>query len=120
MIWATIKRIASGPVWQFLRGIPWQAYAALGALLVVFIAYNQGKGAGIAQERARQAQIEAQAVKRARTADDAARQEVTKGQDDVRTSNQRARDAAADSDDPLRAFLDSLRSGKTDPNSASR
>lgn len=115
---AFIKSLASGPVWQFLSRIPWQVYAALGALLVVLFAYSQGKGAGIAQERARQAQIEAQAVKRARTADDAARQEVTKGQDDVRESNQRARDAANAGTDKLGDGLRSLRADQARPSPA--
>jgi hypothetical protein len=113
MFMAFIKSITSGPVWQFMRGIPWQAYAALGALVLLFIAYSQGKGAGVAQERARHAQIEAQAVKRARLADEAARQEVTKGQDDVRQSNERARQAANTGDDPLRSFADSVRADQT-------
>jgi hypothetical protein len=120
MIMAFIKSITSGPVWQFMRGIPWQAYAALGALVLLFIAYSQGKGAGVAQERARQAQIEAQAVKRARLADDAARQEVTKGQDDVRQSNERARQAANAGDDPLGDGLRSLRADNAGARPATR
>jgi hypothetical protein len=120
MIMAFIKPITSRPVWQFLRGIPWQVWAALGALLLLFVAYSQGKGAGVAQERARQAQIEAQAVKQARLADEAARQEVTKGQDDVRQSNERAREAANAGDDPLRDGLRSLRADKAGASPATR
>jgi hypothetical protein len=113
MFMAFIKSITSGPVWQFMRGIPWQVWAALGALLLLFIAYSQGKGAGVAQERAKQAQIERKAIERTRGADDAARQKVTKGQDDVRQSNERAREAASGSDDPLRSFADSVRADQT-------
>jgi hypothetical protein len=105
MIWATIARLAGK--------VPERVWIGLAVLAVALVVFQLGKCSGADQERARQAQIERKAIERTRGADDAARQTITKGQDDVRQSNERAREAASGSDDPLRSFADSVRADQT-------
>lgn len=86
-------------------------YAAIAAVwaLSLFLArcdaYEDGKRA----ERAAQAKIEAIAERKARKADEQAREVVDETKAGVAAENDRAREAAKDSDDPLRDGLEALR-----------
>jgi hypothetical protein len=86
-------------------------YLAIAAALVAVVmvarcdAYNDGKRA----ERASQAVAERKAAERARKADADAGKAVDETRATVEAGNQRARDAAEGSDDPLRDGLGALR-----------
>jgi hypothetical protein len=86
-------------------------YAAIAGALVLShgLAYCEGRKDGKASERAAQAIVEAKAVEKARKADADAGQAVEATKADVEAGNQRARDAAAGSDDPLRDGLGALK-----------
>jgi Flp pilus assembly protein TadB len=107
VIWAAVAR--------YINMVPERVWRWAAVALAAVLLFQLGQCSGADRERARQAQIEAQAAKNARKRDEAAGAAVRREQDDVRESNQRARDAAAGSDDPLRSFLDSLRADKTRP-----
>ena len=87
-----------------------KVYVAVGAVwalslaLVRCDALEDGKRA----ERAAQAIVEAKAQETARQADAKAGATVEATKADVEAGNQRARDAAAGSDDPLKSALDAL------------
>jgi hypothetical protein len=86
-------------------------YLAIAAALVAVVmvarcdAYNDGKRA----ERASQAVAERKAAERAREADADAGKAVDETRATVEAGNQRARDAAEGSDDPLREGLGALK-----------
>lgn len=85
----------------------WGAIAALWALSIVLArcdAYDDGRDA----ERAAQAAAVAKAQAKAREADAQAGQAVEAVKAGVEAENQKARDAAAGSDDPLKSALDAL------------
>lgn len=87
----------------------WQIALGVAALLVAShtLAYCDGRRDGKEAAEAEQAALQAAALEKARKADQAAAQAVTKGQGDVEAANQRAREAGGD--DPLGAAFDSLR-----------
>lgn len=89
----------------------WQLSFGILAVLVLShtLAYCEGREDGREAQKSAQAAIDLKAQQKARQGDQDAAQVVEKETDDVEARNQRAKDAAADSDDPLRAFLDSLR-----------
>ncbi len=88
----------------------WKLYLALAGALVLThgLAYCEGRKDGKASERAAQAIVEAKAAVKVRKADAKAVEAVEATKADVEAGNQRARDAAAGSDDPLKSALDSL------------
>lgn len=85
-------------------------YAAIAALwaLTLAVSYCTGRGDGKDAERAAQARVEAIAAQKARKADEQARQVVDEARAGVAAENERAREAAKDSDDPLRDGLRAL------------
>ena len=87
----------------------WQIALGVAALLVAShgTAYCSGQKHGREAAEAEHAALQAAALEKARKADQAAAQAVTKGQDDVEAANQRAREAGGD--DRLRGAFDSLR-----------
>jgi len=87
----------------------WQIALGVAALLVAShtLAYCDGRRDGREAAEAEHAALQAAALEKARKADQAATQAVTKGQDDVEAANQRAREAGGD--DRLRGAFDSLR-----------
>lgn len=101
---------------SFLRTLTLQGKLLAGAAVLLFLIaiaaslYFGGKRDGRASERAKQAEQATQAVTEARKADEAAHATVEAEKAFVDASEARAREAAAQSDDPLRAGLDSLRS----------
>ena len=70
--------------------------------------YMVGRGDGKAREQVKQAERTTKAVTQAREADDAARGAVDASKGAVEAENDRARDAAKDSADPLRDGLKEL------------
>ena len=89
----------------------WKLYAAIAGALVLShsLAYCEGRKDGKAAERATQAIVEAKAQETAREADAKAGEAVSQTKADVEAGNQRARDAAVGSDDPLRDGLGALK-----------
>lgn len=87
----------------------WQIALGIVALLIAShtLAYCDGRRDGREVAEAEYAALQAAALEKARKADQAAAQAVTKGQDDVEAANQRAREAGGD--DRLRGAFDSLR-----------
>lgn len=73
------------------------------------LTYCKGRNDGAANERAEQAEVERKAVEKAREADSAAGASVKETNDAIEDGNQRARDAASGSSDPLGDALRSLR-----------
>ena len=88
----------------------WKLYAAiLGALVATHgLAYCTGRDDGKDVERAAQAKADAKAAVKVRKADAVAGQAVDTVKAGVEADNQKARDAAAGSDDPLRDGLGAL------------
>ena len=89
----------------------WKLYAAIAGALVMShgLAYCTGRDDGKASERAAMAIVEAKAAVKAREADAKAGAAVDAAKADVEAGNERARDAAAGSDDPLREGLGALK-----------
>ena len=54
--------------WGFLKGVPWQVYAAVGAALLLWFVYAEGKDAGREEVMAELREAEAKAVKRSEKA----------------------------------------------------
>lgn len=104
MIWAALTAVRG-----FLAKLPWQIWAVLGAFVIVFLAYTAGKREGHAQCEAKHAEIAARAVATARKADGEALGTVKGTKDAVEAENAKARDAAKDSEDPLKDGLGALR-----------
>lgn len=91
----------------------WQVSLAVLAVLLLALggAYLKGRSDGVKITEAKYAAIAAQALAQARKADEAAHAAVTAGNASVAASNEAAREAARNSDDPLAAALESIRSG---------
>lgn len=104
----------------FLKRIPWQLYAGLAAVLVGVGAYCAGDASGYARKEAEQLIIERKALEKARAADAVAGEAVKQATDKTERENDKAREAANGSDDPLRAGLDSLRGEAPRPNPSAR
>ena len=87
-----------------------KVYAAIGAVWALSLALVRCDALedGRRAERAAQAIVEAKAQETAREADAKAGDAVEATKADVEAGNQRARDAAAGSDDPLKSALDAL------------
>lgn len=96
-----------------LRGKLLLGAAAL-LLIVAVVAgvYFKGRAAGVADTEAKYAEIARKALSQARKADAAAQDTVTTEAGAVAASNDKAREAAANSGDPLAAALESIRSGQ--------
>lgn len=98
--------------WQLSLGI-------LAALVLTHgLAYCEGREDGKNAAEAAQAALDLKATQNARKADAVAAETVTKGQTDVEQANQRAREAADGSSDPLASFADSLRGREAGANNA--
>lgn len=95
--------------WGLLKQVPREVWYALAALAVIWFYGNQRFDAGYDKRDAEQAEIERKAAEKARQGDAAAGGAVETERGDIAASNERARDAAHDSDDPLRDGLNSLR-----------
>lgn len=95
-------------VMGFLRAVPWQAWLVLAVLLTAWLWGNHRYSQGYAASEAKHAAIATRAIARARKADAAAQATVDAGNTITAAQNDAARKAAAESDDPLRAALDSL------------
>lgn len=93
----------------FTRFLPWQAWAAIGFVLVVGLSYCAGDSNGYDRRDAEQAEIERKAAEIARDADSDAGSAVDQTKSEVEQGNEDARNAADGSDDPLRDGLNSLR-----------
>jgi hypothetical protein len=85
----------------------WRWLAIIAA--VASLAWLHGCQTGAQREKAAQAAQTAKAIEKARRADQSAAQAVSKAKQEVEKSNADAKAAAAGSDDPLKAALDSLR-----------
>lgn len=96
---------------RYLSGFTFKFWLAVCAALLAClpVTYCKGRADGRAIEREAQATVERKATEEAREADQAAGAVVDAEQDSVATSNARAEEAARQSDDPLKAGLDSIR-----------
>lgn len=54
--------------WGFLKGVPWKVYAAVGAALLLWFVYAEGRDAGREEVKAELREAEAKAVKRSEKA----------------------------------------------------
>ncbi len=107
-------------IWGLVLGNWKIALGVIGLLLMTHtLAYCTGVGDGRDAEKIKQAEIAAEALTKAREADSAAGATVKETTDAVEEGNQRARDAAAGSADPLGDAMRSLR-GKANVNPATR
>lgn len=88
----------------------WKLYAGIAALAVLAcsLSYCKGRSDGVAIERAAQAKAERKQAEKARKADAEARKAQDATVDAIEAENDRAREAAQGSDDPLKAALDVL------------
>jgi outer membrane murein-binding lipoprotein Lpp len=93
-------------VLSWFMGI-WRWLAIIAA--VASLTWLHGCQTGAQREKAAQAAQTAKAIEKARKADQSAAQAVSKAKQETEQSNADAKAAAAGSDDPLRAGLDSLR-----------
>jgi hypothetical protein len=100
----TILATAGG----FLKRVPWPIYAALAVLLASWAWGNHRYHQGEAAVEAKYARAAAQAVAQARKADAVGTETAQAGKDATEAGNAKAREAAAASDDPLKAAMDSL------------
>lgn len=107
MTWLTIL--------TFAKRIPAWAWVTLGAVLMLLVAYQVGKGDERAEAKLEAAQAQAKATEQARKSDAAAQAQIKETTDEVEAGNQRAREA--DRGDPLGDGLRSLRTeaGKHPP-----
>lgn len=104
MIWAALT--VAG---KWLKMVPREVWYALAAAALLWWIDHRAYDRGY---QARTAEYEAEArkaVERARVADQAAGDTVDETRTEVEQGNEDARNAARDSDDPLRAGLDRLR-----------
>lgn len=95
--------------WGILKMVPREVWYALAALAVVWFYGNQRYDAGRDECRAEYAEAAREAIEQARQADAVAGEAIQATKDEVEQKNDEARNAAAGSDDPLRAGLDRLR-----------
>ena len=114
MIWIAKLLVARNPALTLAHAkrLAWAGLAGVVLLVVVGIAawsYFSGRSDGTAGERAKQAEIETEAVTQAREADSVARGTVDAENASVAAENAGARQAGDASDDPLKASMDSLR-----------
>lgn len=104
-----LAKFSIGAVGDFLKSVPSGVWVALAAALLIWWidsrAYDRGFEAATVQfeEAARKA------VGRARRADGAARAKSDETRNNVEADNERARESADGSDDPLKSVFDSLR-----------
>ena len=105
------------PALAFLKRVPWQVWLVLAVLLTGLLWGNHRYSQGVADTEAKYAAIAAQALQDAREADEAAQTTVNTENASVADSNAAAREAAANSDDPLAAALESIRSSGATPGS---
>lgn len=92
----------------FLKGLPREVWYCLAAALALYLVYSAGHRAGESEVRAEWVEATRKATERAREADSAAGEVVSDTINDVENGNQRARDAAGQSDDPLADGLNGL------------
>jgi hypothetical protein len=104
MIWTALLAARS-----FLAKIPWQVWLVLAVLIAAWFWGNHQLERGKALTEAKYAAARAQAVAKARKADGVAVDTAAAGKASIEEGNDRAQEAASNSDDPLRAGLDSLR-----------
>lgn len=95
--------IASLPRWA------WYGIAGVAAAIAFLLWLNAREEAAVERDRAK-ARVET--VERAREADTAAVGQIEAVQTKVERRNVKAREAAANSDDPLKDALDALRAGR--------
>ena len=108
MTWVAIK-LFFGNALGFLSKLPREVWYALAAVVVWWIFSNHYEQQGYDKRTAEYAEIARQAALKAKEADDAALGAVDAEKGAVEASNQKARDAAEGSDDPLKSGLDSLK-----------
>jgi hypothetical protein len=78
MIWAFIKSLASGPVWQFFSRVDWRVWAAVGLLAAFQVhgctqyrkGYNAGETAVLDRLREAEAKAVTRSINAARKADE--------------------------------------------------
>lgn len=105
---------------SLLKSVPWPVWAALALSVAWLIDRNAQYNAGYEQRAAEQAETERKALEKAREADSASRDAVRQFNSELERQNDEAEKAAAGSDDPLRAGLDSLREQQTRPDTTPR
>ncbi|MFV0645441.1 MAG: hypothetical protein ACK5NN_13260 [Sphingomonadaceae bacterium] len=99
-IWAGIRALAGS--------VPWQVWAGLALLMAGWLWGNSRYHAGELAERGRWEAAAAKQMEKARAADASAAAVVAQTVSAIEAENERARDAAAVSDDPLKAALDAF------------
>lgn len=95
--------------WNILKLIPREVWYFLAAAALAWFVDHRAYQRGYGDSEAEHAELARKAAERARVADSAANDTVTRTTDEVEKGNDDARKAAEGSDDPLRAGLDRLR-----------
>lgn len=95
--------------WGLLKSVPREVWYIAAAVLAIWLYGNARYNAGYEKRSAEYAEMAAKAVIQAREADEVARDTVEASKGAVEAGNDRARDAAKDSDDPLADGLRELR-----------
>jgi hypothetical protein len=106
--WLAVK-LFFGKGLSFLGNLPKEVWYILGAVLLLWLAYTQGKSVGYAKRNAEYAEAARIAAEKARKGDKAARDTVDAVNATVEAENEAARNAAEGSDDPLADALEALR-----------
>ena len=92
----------------FLKSIPRDVWYILGALALVWIVFQHGKSVGYAKCKAEYAEAARKAAEKAREADAEAGKVIDSEKGKTDEENQRARDAARGSEDPLKDGLGAI------------
>lgn len=92
-----------------LRAIPWQVWLVAAGLLTGWLYGNHRYGEGVEDTDAKYAVARAKTVEKARSADAVGVDTAQAGKASVEAKSEAAREAARDSDDPLRDAMEALR-----------
>lgn len=93
-------------IWQLMPRWVWYGIAGVLAAVALLAWLNAREREAVEQDRLK---AKAEVLERARDADTRSVGETRAVQDEVERQNDKAREAAAGSDDPLKSYFDSLR-----------
>lgn len=96
------------PIWQFLKSVSREVWYLIAAALLLWWVYNLGYGEAEEDMRAQQAEEARQIAEKTRNADEVARGAVAREKATSDEKTERAREAARNSEDPLRDAMREL------------